>query len=183
MCAFPPPPPPPPHPHHTNRFYLLTHWSAIHMVLKIRFPKIRTSSKSYRLVMCSNLNIFSKFHLNLWRTFWDILYRSTHTDTHVCVTCTYPMWPFFCSSAVKKNTFFKPTPFPLKIRFGADFFLCLFNWIINSILQQITTYSKMLPLWENWDCLIRENVVWACVSPHNVSRSYIVWTSFVLRST
>ena len=41
----------------------------------------------------------------------------------------------------------------------------------------------MLTFWENWEYLIRENTVWTCVSPHSVSSSYTVWTSFVLRST
>ena len=73
--------------------------------------------------------------------------QSTHLEpTQSCFT--YTVWTFFCSRVVKKITFFKPLPFPLKIVLGqisSQSFLLIFS----SILRQITTYTKMLTFWEN----------------------------------
>ena len=79
-----------------------------------------------------------------------------HTHTHTPT-------PIF-----KKVKFFKPLPFPLNIllHFETD-----------------NTKPKRL-LFEKIENISFVNVcVWTRVSPHSVSSSYTVWTSFVLRST
>ena len=100
----------------------------------------------------------------------------------MCSLCIYQCPHFGCANSplpphticghsfvlVQKNTFFKPFPFALKILYGADS-LTVFPLI--NLLHFATTSTKMLPFWENWDFLNRENFVWTCFSPHNVSRT------------
>ena len=91
---------------------------------------------------------------------------------------TYPIWTFFCSCVVKKNTF-QTIAICTEDSFWSGF-ISFFSLNNNFATGNKT---KMLPFLRKLNVLICENLVWMCVSPHNVSRTYIVWTSCVLRST